>query len=341
VITFPFMNIHTYADGSSFTVDFYHPPDSPHYAAVFAEGWRQLLRQLPYRARGQPLLFTECPSCRTVILTGRKPGKSLNCRVCETRFDVAALPDTRHAALLDEVLNEIGRRVVDISGHTQVVVLQAPDESSLHDVRDACERLGFHALPEDDRSAGYLWMEGMQRGVLQLGAPHIAVGKVAPAGQTAFEDETTPDVEELLDSLVELDDLQSLSVVVDPSSEFARGLDPDQLQRDLDQDPRNLQTLRLLVEALVERGRLAEARARAHEGLALADDDPDLWTSLGRIELRDERWADAASALERALALDPTDRFALLCASVAYERLGQPERSADASARLAALGGPG
>jgi tetratricopeptide (TPR) repeat protein len=341
MIQFPFMNIYTFADGASFTVDFYHPPDSPDYAARFSEGWRQLRRQLPLRPRGQPFLLTECPSCGTVILTGRKPGRPLNCRVCETGFEVRALPRTSHAALLDEVLSEIGRRMVDISGQTQVVVLQAPDEGTLDAAREACESMGFHALREDDRSAGYLWMEGMQRGVFQLHVPHIAVGKVATEGQTAFEDETTPDVEELLDSLVELEELQSLSAVLDPSSEFARGLDPDQLQRNLDQDPRNLQKLRLLVEALVERGRLAEARARAHEALALADDDPDLWTSLGRIELRDERWADAASALERALALDPTDRFALLCAAVAYERLGQPERSADASARLAALGGPG
>jgi tetratricopeptide (TPR) repeat protein len=341
MIRFPFMNIYTFADGASFTVDFYHPPDAPDYAARFSEGWHQLRRQLPLRPRGQPFLLTECPSCGTVILTGRKPGRSLNCRVCETGFEVHALPRSSYAALLDEVLDEIGRCVVDISGQTQVVVLQAPDEGTLDAARAACESMGFHALPQDDRIAGYLWMEGMQRGVFQLHVPHIAAGKVASDGQTAFEDETPPDVEDLLDSLAELEELQSLSGVVDPSSEFARGLDFDELQAKLDQDPRNLQTLRLLVEALVADGRLAEARARAQEALALADDDPDLWTSLGRIELREERWADAASALERALALDPTDRFALLCAAVAYERLGQPERSADASARLAALGGPG
>jgi tetratricopeptide (TPR) repeat protein len=341
MIQFPFMNIHTFADGSSFTVDFYHPPDAPDYAARFAEGWHQVLRQLPYRPRGQPFVFTTCPGCRTVILTGRKPGSSMSCRVCDTRFAVNERPDGRYAALLEEVLDGIGRSLVDISGQTQVVVLQAPDEGSLEAARAACGRLSFHALPEDDRIAGYLWMDGVRRGVFKLHAPHVAAAKVATEGQTACEDETTPDVEELLDSLVELDELQSLSAVVDPSSEFARGVDPDELEARLDEDPHDVETLRLLVEVLIADGRLVEARARAEEALALADDAPDLWSTLARIELRDERWAEAAAALERGLALDPTDRLALFCASVVYERLGLLDRSAHASARLAALGGMG
>jgi tetratricopeptide (TPR) repeat protein len=273
--------------------------------------------------------------------THRAPARQLDGRrVCDGRFVVHGSL-AGYAPLLNQILERLGRRVVDMSGKRQLVAFQAAGEASLQEVRDAAQRCGFERLRDEDLAVGYLWSDGLRRGIFQAGKQHLTVAKTAGEGQSAYADETPPDVEELLASVPPGLGVQSLSTVVEESHPLVAGIDLEELEARVDRMPHNVDGLRLLTEVLASHGRLKEARKKARAAVALVDDDNDLWRALGRIELGLDHPREAAVACERALALDPTDRYVLFFASVAYDRLGDRDRSAGASARLAALGGIG
>jgi Flp pilus assembly protein TadD len=111
------------------------------------------------------------------------------------------------------------------------------------------------------------------------------------------------------------------------------------LREDLAADPLDAATLGLLIEVLIAQEKLDEAHDRAVSATVLRPDEAGTWTTLGRVEARRGRDADAVAAFERALALDPVDRRALFYLQHLYEELGEPDRAAAAYRRLEALGG--
>jgi len=345
-ITFPYMHILLYADETTFGVDFYDHVDDPEYADRFSSGWRQLTREAPMRARAHPFFFAVCPRCSTPILTNRRPFAFFACRVCGSELSAVEMPSSRLAELRNAALDRIGKRVVDISGQLQAVVVQAIDPEAADALDATCTAANFDRADDESHVHALLASDALRRG-FDASSELTTWQKVANDGQLALEGETTPQVEDLVGKLNEIAAVRTISSTFnlsgdDDLAQFLRG-DFDPLERrarqGLARDPADASLLETLVEVLFARGALEEATEKA-EALTVVRDDSESWKTLGRVLLRAGHPADAAAALERALELDPLARMAMTMLAHCYLELGDDARAQLMHARSQALGGP-
>lgn len=347
-ITLPHMNVLAYADGTTFGVDFYDDVDDPEYGERFAAGWQQLTREAPMRPRSHPFSFAVCPGCSAPILTNRRPGAVFTCRLCGGALEALETPSSRLTALRDATLARIGKRVIDVAGQLQAVVVQPVDPQAAESLDAVCAAAGFQPAEDDSQVHAVLVSEALQRGFdangeLKTWQKLAGEGGLAPA----LEGETTPEVDDLVGRLNEVAGVRTLSLTFDLSGDddftlFLRG-DFDELERRarerLASDPASASSLEALVEVLDARGSLDEAAEKA-QALTVVRDDAASWQTLGRIQLRAGRTAEAAAAFERVLDLDPLARTAMAMLAHCYAALGDEERAQLMHARSLALGGP-
>jgi tetratricopeptide (TPR) repeat protein len=345
-ITFPYMNVLVYADQTTFGVEFYDDTDDPGYAERFASGWRQLTRETPLRPRAHPFFFVVCQRCSTPVLTNRRPHAVFACRVCGGDLEAVEMPSSRLAELRDATLERIGRRVVDISGLLQAVVVQLVEPEATEAVEAACADAGFDRASDESPIHALLASEGLRRG-FDASGDLTTWQKVADDGQLALEGETTPEVEDLVGRLNEIAGVRTGSSTFDLGGDddltlFLRS-DLDELERrareGLARDPTSASWLAALVEILFARGAFEEATEKALT-LTVARDDAASWQLLGRVQLRAGHPAEAAEAYERVLELDPLARTAMTFLAHCYAELGDDTRAQLMHARSLALGGP-
>ena len=199
-ITFPYMNVLAYADGLTFGVDFYDDVAPVGYAEQFETAWRQLTREAPMKPRAHPFFFVVCSGCSTPILTNRRPNAMFRCRVCATEVEAveAASDDLRR--LRDRVLDRLGKRVIDISGRLQALLVQAVEPSDLEALEAACAAAGFERAADNSPLHEWLASDGLRHGM--DGSGDLSTWqKVARDGQLALQDETSPEVDDLVGTL--------------------------------------------------------------------------------------------------------------------------------------------
>jgi tetratricopeptide (TPR) repeat protein len=94
------------------------------------------------------------------------------------------------------------------------------------------------------------------------------------------------------------------------------------LVRALELEPDNVEAIAALAEAEDGLGELAEAEAHAQRALARASGHATANLVLGMVRMKQERYAEARVALERAVAGDPASPKAYYQLSLAHARLG-------------------
>lgn len=94
------------------------------------------------------------------------------------------------------------------------------------------------------------------------------------------------------------------------------------LLRGLELEPDNVEAVAALAEAEDGLGETRDAEAHAERALARASSHPTANLVLGMVRMKQERYAEARDALERALAGDPASPKAHYQLSLAYARLG-------------------
>ncbi|PYQ25614.1 MAG: hypothetical protein DMF81_01715 [Acidobacteria bacterium] len=99
------------------------------------------------------------------------------------------------------------------------------------------------------------------------------------------------------------------------------------LVRSLEREPESVEAVAALAESEEGLGELDEARAHALRAVARSPDQPTANLVLGMVLMKEERFAEARDALEKAAAADPTSAKAHYQLSLAYARLGDEARS--------------
>jgi tetratricopeptide (TPR) repeat protein len=225
-----------------------------------------------------------------------------------------------------------------------VVLIQPIEAADLSAVEEACAASGFERTPEESPAHAILGSDSVKRGFDTV-TPLSAWQKTASDGQLALEGETTPDVDDLVGVVNSVAAVRSLSATFDLNDDSDLGLflraDYAELEKrardELARDPGSASRLAALVEVLVARGTLDEAAEKARALTALHD-NAESWRTLGRVEIRMERWPDAAAAFERALELDPLAGNAMIMLAHCYSQLGDEGKAQLLRARATALG---
>ncbi|PYQ15628.1 MAG: hypothetical protein DMF80_08500 [Acidobacteria bacterium] len=99
------------------------------------------------------------------------------------------------------------------------------------------------------------------------------------------------------------------------------------LVRSLEREPESVEAVAALAESEEGLGELDEARAHALRAVARSPDQPTANLVLGMVLMKEEKFAEARDALEKAAAADPTSAKAHYQLSLAYARLGDEARS--------------
>jgi tetratricopeptide (TPR) repeat protein len=99
------------------------------------------------------------------------------------------------------------------------------------------------------------------------------------------------------------------------------------LMRGLELEPDNVEAVAALAEAEDGLGEVREAEAHAERALAKATSHATANLVLGMVRMKQERYAEARDALEKAVAADPASPKAHYQLSLAYARLGDDGRS--------------
>jgi tetratricopeptide (TPR) repeat protein len=100
------------------------------------------------------------------------------------------------------------------------------------------------------------------------------------------------------------------------------------LVRAVDLDPESVEGVAALAEAEEGLGELKEAEEHAQRALGRDASQPIANLVVGMVRMREERYAEARDALEKAVAAAPSLSKAHYQLSLAYARLGDPARSA-------------
>jgi tetratricopeptide (TPR) repeat protein len=176
----------------------------------------------------------------------------------------------------------------------------------------------------------------------------VTVSKLTISDELSYEGDTPVETDRLVRSLREVGNLWSTSTNFDPNAQdsvslFFSGKREEferQCRQAVDESPDDMGQLKLLIEVLRGNKKAAEAKSFALRATIAAPNDPDSWVTLGGAEKDLEDYATAISHLQKALALDPLKREALVSLFLCYEKTGDAEKAHEIWSRLEALGGP-
>ena len=95
-----------------------------------------------------------------------------------------------------------------------------------------------------------------------------------------------------------------------------------------------------LIQILIFRGKLEEAREKALAATRLYPDNDRVWQSLGLIEMRNGHFKEAIEAFEASRAINPLDRPAVFFLARCYRELGHLDKAEALAVLGQSLGGP-
>ena len=356
-LTMPFLIPRFYLDEGVYSLDFYHDPTAPDYIEQFVHFWREATRNPQYRLifgrvltlSSIPFYFTRCPTCELPILTNRRPGKSLTCRRCGKEYTASVTKDSDLDVLLGRILEALGKKLIDLTGQMQVVLIQlvgGDDHAKL--VEDICFRAGFTPLLQAHPAAFYLLDALRGKGFLKW-RPYSLWQKMSDNGQQAYVGEWPPEVEHLV-RMLRLNGLEPnlVSTTYDPADPFFGGwqarteteMIEEFLQRaEVAADQYQIDTLPLQIGLLLQLGKINEAKEKAQALTRQHSDEAVGWILLGQTEMASGHFQAAAEAFEKANAIDPVARAAMFFLAQCYEQLGDITKAEMWSARWRSLGG--
>jgi tetratricopeptide (TPR) repeat protein len=113
-----------------------------------------------------------------------------------------------------------------------------------------------------------------------------------------------------------------------------------QARRAVAESPDDIASVRLLIEILRADKKYTEANTLALRATVSAPDDPDSWMALGESEMDFGEYPSAILHLNKALAIDPLKRDALIVLFVCHQKSNDSEKALEIRSRIEALGGP-
>ena len=347
----PFLNTRFYDDEGYCSIDFYHRARQHEYVKRFSAAWTELMRHPQmehWEMVSTPLYLTRCPKCRLSILTNRDHGKELRCRNCGTSH--ACTPETSDSSvfLLDEIHRALGRQLVDLSGHVQVILVQPSESHGQAAVETLARDAGF-APCGNELLVRHLFMDGFKRGLMDFTLAYTAWQKTCVPNTVGYAGATPPDIERLVRNLrVKLGDVHTGLASYDPTDTSPMGLLLQgrsaeviaALRSQLAADPTDGDALDALIGMLSAEEEFDEASELAKVATTLEPDNAARWAMLGTIEWRAGRLRPAAEALQTSLELDPANAMGTRTLAECLYELGDEHTAARLFARARALGAP-
>ncbi|MFC0106079.1 protein kinase domain-containing protein [Kibdelosporangium aridum] len=350
----PFMNIRVYLPTNYFSIDFFYSVRSPYYVDAFERSFRETANMMRLEVpqaimRSTPLYFTCCPGCGGYVLSNRDVGKHLACRWCDVSAPTQVCHDEHLDRLTDAVLGKLGNTVVDLSGHAHLLVVDPPDAGQQDLVRSLAAEFGFTEIPLENFVAANLLFEAGRRGLLSADGRRsaLALRKVDDPGSVGYADATPPIVESLIIRLrEELGNVGSASMSFAPTDEeYVMVVEENRhdvliarLRRDVSERPLEELPMRALASVLLVHGSPGEAEELIRQGIGLWPHQAEWWRLLGYLKLQHDLFAEAATALQRSLDINPVQPLALSALAQCHRGLGDTGRAAALEAEARSLG---
>lgn len=171
--------------------------------------------------------------------------------------------------------------------------------------------------------------------------------KVDDPGSVGYADATPPIVESLIIRLrEELGNVGSASMSFAPTDEeYVMVVDENRhdvliarLRRDVSERPLEELPMRALASVLLVHGSPDEAEELIRQGIGLWPHQAEWWRLLGYLKLQHDLFAEAATALQRSLDINPVQPLALSALAQCHRGLGDTGRAAALEAEARSLG---
>lgn len=291
--------------------------------------------------RAQALYFTCCPGCSIYILTNRDIAKNTRCRLCGQAHDTLPSTNPLIDRLLEQVEHAIGRTKI-ATRLVHVLLCQHEKEETLHTAERVCEQAGLKRLSDNAPVVFWLLEEGANRGLMRFSQPYSAWRLDDEGNSSTYQDAMSTEIDRVLRVLRnEQPNIRTMSASLDPSNRAHRAfLSSLNELVDASDDLSSHADFEFDAERKLAKGDVEGARAIAERMLAVDGPSARALAILGRIAARTEKWNEAIGFLERAVAIDPLDRYILEILVACYQRTQQKDKAAEAWARLARVGGP-
>lgn len=337
-----------------FTIDFYEDPATPGYLDTFVTEWRRAERDPRLQMngaslRGSPVFMTRCTRCGVHVLTNREHGSSIGCRLCDARFVAASVSSGSIDAIVAQVNQQLGIVNAGPVPLVHVLLLQrGRDDIPLPAVDEVCTHHGMTRIPDQARLAVEMLRMGVARGFDPL-EPWSAWTIVAAAPGPWASSATPPAIAQVVRALQRAyPAIRTLSTSLSVEQAAAMAGTVDEFLDDRVEEARRKVRDRIAEASDYEElAGIASARREHDDAVALARTavamDASLaraWEVLGRSLASLGRYSEARPALERAIALDPTDALNLAVLAHCLEQLGDKPTAAALWAKARAIGDP-
>jgi tetratricopeptide (TPR) repeat protein len=349
----PLLNVR-YSAELDFTIDFYEDPATPDYLDTFVAEWRRAERDPRMQIngaslRGSPVFMSRCTRCGVYVLTNRDHGSSIGCRLCDARFVAAPVSSGSIDAIVAQVNQQLGIVNAGPAPLVHVLLVQrVRDDIPLSAVDELFTRHGMTRLPDNARLAVEMLRMGIVRGFDPL-EPWSTWTIVAATPGLWASSATPPAIAQVVRAIQrEYPAMRTLSTSLSVEQAAAMAGTVDEYLDDRVEEARR-QVRERTAEAsdYEELASIASARREHDEAVSLARTavamDASLaraWEILGRSLAKLARYSEARPALERAIALDPTDALNIAVLAHCLEHLGDKATAAALWAKARAIGDP-
>lgn len=353
-----FLNIKLYMLENTFCYDFYCLTERPGYVDACVSSIRKMddvrsdsevMGRAEVRVRNYA--FYRCGTCGFPILTNRDPGESLLCRMCDTKGPVAYVEETSLKSLAADVNQALGldQKESAADGACLMVAFWPTSQDQLAAIKRHMDAAEFRHLKNAPSAQMFMMANARQRGVKTDDKPEVWTKAPTEADRS---DRTPESFETVLRAIRrDVGQTTSMSMIAPPNiaptltadlSTLEQSL-LDSLREDFRESPTDGETARHLVETLVGRQALDEARevhATIRQASPAADNDPDILVAGAQIAYAEDRLEDADRLFGEALRRAPRDQLARLDHMRVLEEMGDDNRLQAVRAELMAHGDP-
>jgi tetratricopeptide (TPR) repeat protein len=354
-----------YADGRSYSLDFYFDVSNPQYIDHFRNAVVQFKRELEYKSalngykelRPVPFYFTQCPNCREIILTNREEGFKLDCQRCEQRHYTQHLNFEAAGALLFQV-HELLELTVESPQTEEIVLVIQPTEDKYFDrITTCCLRHNFEKVNLKYLFGLYTFQQGLQKQMF-LSDKNVLIYKLKYRFSESRLRESTPSVVNNL--ILDIQEINpgvrtvSSSIPVDNSfySLILRG-EIDQVIRQINTELLtnlgDVDTLMIAVGLLCSVNQLEEAvmymdlletlLTNEMQLQATFDMQERFYVLKGTLRMKQGLFLEAINDFKKTIEINPLNPTSLLGLMNCYLKIGRMDKVEEIQAIISSRGG--